>query len=146
MRFWQAVVIKEQVWGQPALDIERRLRRGLGPDARVWIPAVTEQGDHDPSSVWSAYVFLPSPVPPAVHRLWLVEQVLAEPIPETELKATVGRTVPVVTGDRVRVISGPHRGLSGTATKIRRDACALRIDLESGPREVQVDRRDVEVV
>lgn len=141
-RNWYSIVLKEYVWDTPVEDIERALRR-VAPEGVFWFPAVTEEGLHNSTSPFAPYVFT-TEIAPNIRRAWCVESVLPDPIPESELIRSVGQPSPLSPGDRVRAVSGAHRGLEGVVDRVNRKTCVIRVMLESGVRKVMVERHVVE--
>lgn len=141
-RVWHAVVLREEAHGQPLTELERAIRK-VAPDLMVWFPAVLDDGTHDETSPFASYIFIQPPVPREVARLYCVDRVLAEDIPERDLLAAMARKATIRPGMEVRGV-GPHYGTRGTAHRVTPEAIFVRIDLESGSRVARIERRFVE--
>jgi hypothetical protein len=144
VRQWQALVLKEDHWGRPIIEMERDLRK-LSPDAILWFPAVTPQGDHDPDHPFASYIFVRPPVDPILVRARFIERLLAGLMDEKELRASVSRPRPIELGDSVTVVSGSAKGAWGVISRLKGPDCYIEIPLESGTREIRVLRSDVKI-
>jgi hypothetical protein len=141
-RWWTTLCLHEHALHVSEVELRADLGRWL-PRVTVWLPGA-ERGRLSPVHPYALFAFVPAGCNvAAVRRCRFVEQVIAEPVPDGELRRSLQRVGHIRVGAMVRVVEGAMAGAEGCVVRALRQALLLRIALVSGDRTVWVRRWEV---